>query len=269
MAIARNTLLVVVAMALTLAAVACSQSTAPAPSPTTAPAAAPTKAPAAAPTAAPPAAATKAPTPAPTAAPTAAKPTATSAAAGTSIADLVAKAKGVSEYSFTSKITAAGQTLTAKTFMKSTKMRQEMSVAGQSTVLLVDLANKVAHMVMVDQKMAMKLDFSQAMDKVENPGERIGSLPNTAKLVGTEVVDGKPAAVYEVSEGSVTSKLWIWTERGLPLKIESTVPEGKSVVEFTDYKFEPQPDSLFVLPPGVQVVEMPAGIPGGLPAVKP
>ncbi len=168
-----------------------------------------------------------------------------------------------------SKITSAGETLTAKTFVKSTKMRQEMSVGGQSTVLLADLANKVAYMVMVDQKMAMKLDASQAMDKAENPGERVGALPNTAKLVGTEVVDGKPAAVYEVSEASGTSKFWIWTERGLPLKIESSTPQGKSVVEFTDYKFEPQPDSLFVLPPGVQVVEMPAGIPGGMPAVKP
>ena len=241
----------ILAPALIFIASACAQ-TAIAP---TAPPATPAK---------PPAAATPQGAPAPTAtAPSPTKPATTTApAGGVSITDLANKAKGATEYSFNTKITSAGQAVSSKAYVKGTKMRNEMTVAGQKAVILLDLASKVAYTLLAEQKMAMKMDFSQAAANVENPGDKMDSLPSDSKFVGTDTVDGKPAAMYDVPSSQGTSRMWVWTERGLPLKVETTTPRGTTVVEYTDYQFGPQPDSLFELPPGTQVVDLPTGIPG-------
>lgn len=259
MGFSRGTLAVILALSLVFI-VACAQ---PAAAPT-APAATPTK-PAAVstPTAPPPAAAT--PQAKATQAPAAASPTkppATSAPAGVSVADLANKAKGATEYSLTTKMTAGGQTISSKTYVKGTKTRSEATIGGQKAVTLLDVSTKVAYTLLADQKMAMKLDFSQAAASAENPGEKIGSLPSDSKFVGSETVDGKAAAVYEVPTPQGTAKMWIWTERGLPLKVETSTSQGKAVIEYTEYQIGPQPDSLFELPPGTQVVDLPTGIPG-------
>lgn len=233
---------------------ACSQAPeTPAPAP-----AAPTSAPAstAAPTPAP--APTATAIPSPTAAPTAAP-------AGASLSEMAKKAMGASEYSFDSTITVGEQTVIAHHAVKGKKMRQEMSAAGAETVLLIDGTAGTAYMLMPDEKMAIKMDFSQATEQVDDPGEWVDSLPPSTRQIGTETIDGKEAAVYEVTEGSNKGKFWLWTERGLPLKIEAEAPEGQVSVQFTNYQFGSVPDSLFELPPDTEVMEMPAGVPGVTP----
>jgi len=251
---------ITLALGLILATGACAPAAAPAtptPAPTKAPAA-----PAAAPTQPPKAAAPAAATPT-TAAPAPTKPPTTPAtAAGVSVADLANKAKANPEYSYTSKITSAGQALTAKTYVKSNKMRQEMSVAGRQTTMLLDLSSKTAYVLLTDQQMAMKMDFSQALAQSDNPSDRMTSLPADSKFVGTETVDGKPTAIYEVPVTGGSSKVWVWTDRGLPVKIETTGTTGQTTVEFTEFQFGSQPDSLFELPPGTQVLDVPGAIPG-------
>jgi hypothetical protein len=252
--------------ALALTAAACS----PAPAtPTPAPAA-PTPAPTVAPAAPAAAPATPAPAPAPTVAPAAvptapavATPSPAAPAAAPSLDQLAERARGASEYSFDSRMTAAGETITARYNVKGDRLRQEMTVGAMRTVMLIDMSQGVAHMLMPDEKMAMKIDFSQAMGEIDVPGEMVASLPPSARQVGTERIDGKEAAVYEVTEGPNRGKFWLWTERGLPLRIEAQSPQGNVLVEFTNYQFGPQPESLFELPPDTEVIEFPINIPGG------
>ena len=206
--------------------------------------------------------------PAATAAPTAtstpepaAKPT---TAAAPSASQLSEKAKGLTEYSFDAHIDAAGQTITATYHVKGDKIRQQISVAGQESALLLDTTKQTAYMLLPAEKMAMKLDFSQAASRMENPGQRAKSLPANARVVGTETIDGKQAVVYEVPDGAGQGKFWMWADRGLPLKIETSTPEGKVTVLFTNYDFSSQPDSLFELPADTEIVDLPIGIPGGV-----
>lgn len=221
-----------------------------------------------------PAAPTTAPTHAPTTVPTVpVTPTLAATAtpkpaAGVSPSDLAAKAKGITEYSFDFKVTAVGMTMTGKNYVKGDKLRQETTVAGMKAVTLVDFSKKTAYTVMTEQKMAVKVDFSQEAS-AERPGERVAALPSDAKLVGTETIGGKSAAVFQFSSGEGPVKLWIWTERGVPLKVETTSAGREAVMEFSNYEFGPLADSLFELPAGVQVVDVPAaipGMPGGPPA---
>ena len=264
----RSFSIVAIILALVVALGACGSST-PA-SPTAAATAAPTKA--ASPTA-----------PPPTMTPLSSTlPTSTVAAAPTgaiSPSELAAKARTASEYSFDLKISAPGQNLTGKMYVKGTKLRVEANIAGQSSVLISDTATKVSYMTVAGQNMAMKVDFGQVAAEAPNPSEQVTRIPADAKFVGNETIDGKPAAVYETNTppSTVTSaqgvtRYAIWIERGLPLRIETTTAAGKTTIEFSNYQFSPQPDSLFQLPPGTNVIDVLSSLTnplGGLPIPTP
>jgi outer membrane lipoprotein-sorting protein len=296
--IASRAILPICALLLALAVGACAQPAAtpvpptataapakPAAAPTAVPTVAPTVAPTTAPTIAPTTAPTVAPTTAPTVAPTAtalAKPTTAPAAASPtaaakpaagapSLADLMAKLQGTAEYSFDTKMTVRGEALNGKNAIKGQKMRQEVSVQGQKALILADMSKKLAYIVMVDQKTALKMDLSQMEQQgqeVNSPSDMVAGLPKDAKFVGLDTVDGKPAAVFEATVNKNTTKLWLWVEKGLPLKSESTTPEGKTTIEFLNYSFTSLADSMFELPAGVQVVDFNDMMPGK-PTAKP
>lgn len=75
----------------------------------------------------------------------------------------------------------------------------------------------------------------------------------TLTLLGTETIDGKTTTLlqYTPSEtgNSTTMKLWIWDEKGVPLKAEqvTTYEETSITTEYTyrNYSFEEIPDSTF------------------------
>ena len=240
-----------------------SKSARTAPAPTAAPATAPTQAPAAAPTQAP--TAPPKPSPTVTVAPT-------KAAAG--VSDLVARAAGLGDYTYDYKISSSGQTIAGKAFVKGTKMRQEIETDGTKGVTLVDSSAKVAYMLMPDEKMAVKVSFSMVQGG-SSPTDDVTGMPPDAKTIGSDTIDGKSATVYEFSQSGTSSKMWIWTEKGVPLKAEVDESGTKATMEFSNYQFAPQDASLFEVPKDFTVTEMPTGgIPGGsgqipMPAIKP
>ncbi|MFQ6084671.1 MAG: hypothetical protein ACE5OY_00130 [Candidatus Bathyarchaeia archaeon] len=80
-------------------------------------------------------------------------------------------------------------------------------------------------------------------------------------FLGTEVVDGKPCWVYQytLTEPPTTTKLWIWTQYGITLKVVSMTPEGTFSWELKNVEIGDVPDDYFVLPPEVQIFELPTG----------
>jgi hypothetical protein len=253
-------------VAAALFAAACTPAAAPAP--TQAPSAppAPTAAPAVAPTQAPAAAPTAAPTAPPKAAPTTAAPAPTAATSG--INELISRARALGDYTYDMKMDASGMTMSGKVFVKGAKMRQEMSVGPMSTVMLVDTSTKVAYTLMPDQKRAMKVDMAQVQGGGTSPGDQVTGMPADAKLVGSDTVDGKSATVYEYSKDGTATKIWIWTEKALPLKAEIDVSGTKGTMSFSNYQFTTLDAGLFEIPSGYAVMEMPAiKVPGGVPQV--
>jgi|GEM_PF-7130123 len=74
------------------------------------------------------------------------------------------------------------------------------------------------------------------------------------KTLGTEIIDSKLATVVEYTlvfkDIVTTSKLWIWNEKGLPLKTVITTPPLVTItMEFKNIIFGDIPDSLFEIPP--------------------
>jgi outer membrane lipoprotein-sorting protein len=54
--------------------------------------------------------------------------------------------------------------------------------------------------------------------------------------------------------GSV--KMWLWEEKGLPLKMEMTAPSGeKTTIEYSNIDLSNIPDSMFEIPAGTTIIE--------------
>jgi len=78
----------------------------------------------------------------------------------------------------------------------------------------------------------------------------------TLKEFGTEMIDRKLTTIIEISlkvgVSDITQKMWIWNEKGIPLKTEMTTVMGdfESTVksEHKNFIFEDIPDSMFEVP---------------------
>jgi len=152
-------------------------------------------------------------------------------------------------------VTAPGQpTLTQKVWLKKSKMRMEFTAEGQTMVYLIDSDAKTMYMYIPAQNMAMKMDFSQAPGAATENLDLEGYNP---VLIGTETLDGKVCLVVEYTVQGVKTKAWIWKDKGFPIRMETATTQGTMVMEFKNIEFVDIPDSIFELPAGVQIVQMP------------
>lgn len=212
------------------------------------------------------------PTTAPSATPTVAEtPTAAESASGLSVADLLARIEGNAEYSFDMAMnieaTGSSSQMEGKGYVKGSKMRMEISAAGQPVTMILDSSAGVVYMLMemAGKKQAIKMDANKLVSQnnqvpTDSPTKQLAEVISKSKMVGVDVVDGHPATVYEMKadDGSSTVKYWVWLEKGVPLKVEVdniADQQSKISIEYKNYQFAPQPDSLFEVPSDYAVVE--------------
>lgn len=178
-----------------------------------------------------------------------------------SLADIFAKAVGITSFKYDMVATIPGEAVvTTKMWRKGKKMRIEGTQEGQEMIYLVDTDRQLAYMYFPSENTAMKIGLSQAQETVgESPTEQSGAVMGyNPTTVGTEVLDGKTCLVTEHTTETGEVKMWIWTRYGLPIKTETTTAKGISVMELKNIDFSNIPDSMFELPAGVQITEIPS-----------
>ena len=75
-------------------------------------------------------------------------------------------------------------------------------------------------------------------------------------IVRSEKYDGKDCLVVQYTTGGENTTEWIWKKYGIPIKTETTGPQGTSTIEYTNISFSDIPDSKFKLPAGVEKISM-------------
>ncbi len=159
--------------------------------------------------------------------------------------------------SYTQRTTAGGEIIDSYVVVHDDQMRVETTVKGQSTVVIKNSQGTFSYMPA--QHMAMKIpDRSSTQQPVEHPDNYLEALARyQAHRVGAETIDGHPCDVYEWTTPEGTSRVWIWTEQKLPIRVEVKDPQGRMVISIiSDVQLEvPAPASLFELPPGVSVMD--------------
>ncbi len=152
-------------------------------------------------------------------------------------------------------VTVPGQpTSTQKVWEKKNKMRRELTAEGQTIVHLIDSEAKTMYTYIPAQNMAIKMDFSQA---AETATESFDLEAYNPVVIGTETLDGKVCLVAEYTVEGIKTKSWMWKEKGFPIRMETATPQGTMVIEFKNIEFVDILDSMFELPAGVQIVQMP------------
>jgi len=229
-------------------------------------------------TAKPPAATTAAAQPAATTA--AAKPSA-SGVVDKKIQELMAKSEKIKSMKF--DMVMSGGMMTSKMFQKGHKSRMETNMMGMNMTVITDGDQKIMYTWMVDQNKATKTDLTK-----ETPIQSQANVQDfwNSDLVvkGSETLDGKVCTIVEYSktttEGKMNGKIWIWDEKGVALRMDttmtSTTEKGINMtitIEFKNYEFVDIEDSLFVLPAGVEIVDkldfFPSSMPTNLPTNLP
>jgi hypothetical protein len=184
-------------------------------------------------------------------------PVASSApSSGKTLADILGRASGIASVKYDMEITPPGaQPMTQKIWVKKNKMRTEMSQQGQDTVLLVDMDAKTMYTYMPAQNTAIKMAFDPANKSAVGESQSVQGY--NPKTVGTETIDGKLCTIVEYTVQGTLTKSWIWQDRGLPIRVEATSAQGKTIMEYKNLEFSDIPDSMFELPAGVQMMTMP------------
>lgn len=177
-----------------------------------------------------------------------------------SLTEILGKVTGITALKYDMVATAPGQAAeTVKMWREGKKMRMEATMEGQDMVYLVDAGKQLAYMYFPAENTAMKIGLGKAQETAgESPTEQSESVMEyNPTTVGSEVLDGKSCLVIEYTTETEKVKMWIWKKHGLPIRTESTTSKGTSIVELKNIEIGDIPDSMFELPAGVQIMEIP------------
>jgi outer membrane lipoprotein-sorting protein len=195
-------------------------------------------------------------------------PAAASPAAGGALSDILGRAAGIPSMKYDIITTVKGVPTTAKMWAKNKSLRMEATEQGQNIVMLVNGDTNTVYMYSPAENTAFKMDFGQAPESASDSSSILKYNPT---VVGTETLDGKVCEVIQYDENGVTTKTWIWQEKGLPVRVEANTAEGNSITDFKNYDFSDIPDSQFELSAGVKITnfglptDLPTNLPSGIP----
>jgi outer membrane lipoprotein-sorting protein len=183
--------------------------------------------------------------------------TTTSESSTDSLINILGLGKDITSIKFDLVMTTTGQEpITLTVWQKPQKMREDMTMSGISVSILFDIPDKVMYTYMPAQKMATKAKLDATMlpeSPIESTGDIMDYSPN---VIGTETIDGKVCKVIAYDEAGVGNvKMWLWEEKGLPLRMEMTVSGQTTIIEYKNIDFSDIPDSIFELPEGVTIIE--------------
>jgi len=158
-------------------------------------------------------------------------------------------------YSVDLVVHSGKEAITMKRFIDKNRTRTEIDAEGQAVAILEAGDEKgTTYMLMADQKMALKQSVEELTAKVDTAATEAPEAK--VELVGEEKLDGMLARRYRITydEGAVDA--WFDAKAGAPLRMESMADGKKTVMEWKNLKAGPQPDQLFQVPKGYEVVDL-------------
>lgn len=174
---------------------------------------------------------------------------------------LIEKGKIVDGYSYDYLLTMpTGEKITHKMWVEPGKMRSEMKnpVNGQNMISIVNIKDNTVYLYQPELKQATKMKFDLSSEEdTTSPVEYLDKVdPAGMMFMKREVFDGKDCIVYESNIDGSSGKMWIWEEKGMPLRVETQSGQEKVVVEFLNFIIGDIDDSVFELPTGTRIVDM-------------
>jgi hypothetical protein len=157
-----------------------------------------------------------------------------------------------------------GTGLKGKLWIAGNNLRSETIDAGsEKPAIFIRNSKGYNYMFTSEDQQAIKVTDQQPAEDI-NPVGNLDNVDENTQPLGKEVMDGKNCVVVQYKTDEVDNRVWLWEDYGVPVRIESTYDGSTTVMEYSNYKFEALSESLFELPPGMKVIELP-GIGTGTP----
>ena len=152
-----------------------------------------------------------------------------------------------------------GTTMRGKTYIDGDKIRSEMTTSGMETVNIIRQDEKKMYMLIVASKMAVEMPYNP--DKIDKqPGANFGPEGKFERL-GPERFEGIDCMKYKVTSEKNGQIFFFWLDEAKKVPVRMEAEDKSVIVKWTKYKVGPQDGSLFLVPTGYQVTQMPE-IPG-------
>jgi hypothetical protein len=119
--------------------------------------------------------------------------------------------------------------------------------------------NKI-YSVMPAQKMVMTMSIDPEKMKQKMPTTMAGD--GKFDLVGPDTVDGVACLKYKMTAAKDNKVFYWWISIDAKIPVKMAADDGSITLVWKNYKAGPQDPSLFEVPAGYQVMEMPS-MPGG------
>jgi outer membrane lipoprotein-sorting protein len=147
------------------------------------------------------------------------------------------------------------QNTTTKIWQKTPYLKEEENTTSGNISTTQTIIKRPEGLYLYDPMLQIFQLNAQMNTPQPSTAEMVSNLLNnqTLTIVGTENISSIPTTIiqYHPNQGgnSTTVKLWIWNEKGVPLKEQYiSNSEGISVTIdsiYSDYSFEEMPESLF------------------------
>jgi outer membrane lipoprotein-sorting protein len=153
-------------------------------------------------------------------------------------------------------MTMTGQDpITMTIWQKQQKMREDMTTQGVSVSIIFDMAANIMYSYTPAQNMATKTTLNLGTIPSSPINDTSDILDYSPAITGTETIDGKVCKVIEYNQtGTGSVKMWIWEEKGLPLKMEMIYDGKTTTIVYKNIDFSDIPDSIFEIPEGVKII---------------
>ncbi len=174
--------------------------------------------------------------------------------------EILGRVEGLDSVKYDVVMESPEQTMEGTMWQKGEKIRMEGEVEGRETVVIMDTQERTVITYLPAEGVAMEVSLDEVREVQESSMKNQATdLPERNPVtIGRETVNGMDCVVVEYThDDGTTGKMWIWREHGLPIKFEV----GETVTEARNIDFGEIPDERFELPAGVEVMEVPIGIP--------
>ena len=169
------------------------------------------------------------------------------------------------------EITTQGQVIRSKVLLKDEQFRMEFEMGGMPAIVVRSASG--VYQYLPNERTAMRLPSSMVP---QNPLQDARGYVATNKLddlqpIRSETINGYPCDVYQFPDpttGGMTTA-WIWEAQRFPVRIEQDTRQGKVTAVLSNIRVGAViADSVFQLPPGVEIMDMGAAgmIPQGFGA---
>lgn len=180
--------------------------------------------------------------------------------AGLFVANLVsAQEPSNAEYSAFSVSEFSQGAVKGRVYHKPTMERRETASGGMNMITIMRFDKKVIWMVMPDEQMYMQVPMGRPRN------DDLSAYQMERTVVGPEVLNGVKTTKYKIimtrPDGSKFGGFTWVTPQGISVKLDAIgMADGSKErikMELSELEVGPQPASLFEIPPGFQLMDMP------------